>query len=834
MTQQTQPKSVVKSFFKWLLIFGLLSACGIAIYLRVSVIPNLPDPSSLNKTQLQTPLSIYSAEGFLIAKFGEKKRLPVAFDDIPPAQIHAFLAAEDKGFFQHSGIDFGGLARAAGQLLLTGEKKQGGSTITMQVARNFFLSKEKTYLRKLREILLSIIIERQLSKQEILTLYLNKIYLGHRSYGIAAAAEVYYDKKLAQLSLAQQAMIAGLPKAPSALNPITNPSRALIRRNYVLNRLLHLNYISQEQYDTAFAEPLSAKLHSATVELEAPYVAEMVRNKMSRQYGNEIYTSGMHVYTTIKATQQKAANRAVKNALHQYDRRHGYRGVLGHVDTIELAPDELDLTPLAVFKNIGDTKPAIVTGIAEKSISVTDKNRQTFDITWENLKWARPYINENKRGKRPVTAAEILVLGDIIRIRQKPNTETYELAQVPNVSGAIVAIAPYNGALTALVGGYDYYSGKFNRAYQADRQPGSGFKPILYSAALSKGYTTATLINDAPVVFNDAGLEQHWRPENYSGKFFGPTRLREALIHSRNLVSIRIMRDIGVTYVRNFAARFGFKPSLLPRNLSLALGSGSANPYKMATAYSVFANGGFSIQPHFISRIVSYSDEVLFKANPAIAIEREETSLTDQDATLLDEENTHSLADRSMTTMPLKNNGVLMTAPALPVIKRAERVMSPQLNFIVSSLLRDVIKRGTGRRALSIGRSDLAGKTGTTNDQRDAWFNGFNPSLVAVTWVGFDNNKPLGDKETGGRAALPIWMSFMKEALKDTPNMPLSQPEGIVGLLIDSETGLKTNPSNKKAIFEFFREKNIPASDSRSVNKNSSAVDRQQAIDELF
>ncbi len=787
--------------------------------------PSLPDPSSLKNIQFQTPLSVYSKEGLLIAKFGEKKRIPATFEDIPQTQIHAFLAAEDKDFFHHSGIDIFGLMRAAGQLVLTGKKRQGGSTITMQVARNFFLSREKTYIRKIREILLSLIIEQQLSKQDILTLYLNKIYLGHRSYGISAAAEVYYDKKLNELSLAQQAMIAGLPKAPSAFNPITNPSRALTRRNYVLNRLLSLNYINQQQYDDALAEPLSSKLHAATVELDAPYVAEMVRKKMHDMYGDDIYTTGMHVYTTINAVQQNAANHAVKNALHQYDRRHGYRGILGHIEDVDSNNDELDLSPLSAFKIIGETQPAVVSALFEKSISVLSTNNHVIDITWQDLKWAWPYINENKQGKQPTKAADILSVGDIVRIRQKPNSDAFELAQVPNVSGAMVAIQPYDGALTALVGGYDYYSGKFNRAYQANRQPGSGFKPVLYSAALAKGYSTATLINDAPVVFNDAGLEQQWRPENYSGKFFGPTRLREALIHSRNLVSIRILRDIGVSYVRNFATRFGFKPSALPKNLSLSLGSGGANPYQMATAYSVFANGGFSVKPYFIDRIISYTGDELFKADPAIAIEKEEPLSSEE-----------MLLENAAVTAPLviNSDNELTIEPTPPTINRAERVISPPLNFLVNSLLRDVVKRGTGRRALSLGRSDLAGKTGTTNDQRDAWFNGFNPSLVAVAWVGFDNSKPLGNRETGGRAALPIWMAFMKEALKGTPNIPLSQPEGIVGLLIDPETGLKTTPANQKAIFEYFREDNVPASDSQGGSNTGSTTGQQQTIDELF
>ena len=828
MNQQPNASSLFKKISISIFLIGVIFIGALGLYIKFSIIPDLPDVNLLKNIQLQTPMSIYSRDGLLIAKFGEKKRIPTRYEDIPTTQINAFLAAEDKDFFQHSGVDFIGLLRATGQLLLTGEKKQGGSTITMQVARNFFLTKKKTYSRKIREILLSFIIERELSKQDILTLYLNKIYLGHRSYGIAAAAQVYYDSTLSDLSLAQQAMIAGLPKAPSAFNPISNPDRAFLRRNYVLNRLLSLNYISQPEFNAAIAEPITARLHSASVEIEAPYVAEMVRNKVYEIYGDEIYTSGMHVVTTLDSTHQNAANHAVRKALHAYDRRHGYRGILDHIDLDNIDTNDLDLSPLSSYKKIGETEPAIVTALTDKSVTAITSDKVLVEITWENLKWAWPYINENKQGKKPTSAAEILAVGDIIRVRQQPNTDIFELTQVPNVSGALVSINPNDGALTSLVGGYDYYSSKFNRAFQSQRQPGSGFKPILYSAALSKGYTTATLINDAPVVFDDAGLEQQWRPENYSGKFFGPTRLREALIHSRNLVSIRILRDIGTKYVRNFAGRFGFNPSSLPNNLSLSLGSGSANPYKMATAYSVFANGGFSVSPYFIQQITSASGEILFQANPAVAIiDKQETP-----------QSKNLLADSAVTTPlitpTLLDNNTPIDPIVEPPIRKAPRVISPQLHFLINSLLRDVVNRGTGRKALSLGRSDLAGKTGTTNDQRDAWFNGFNPSLVAVAWVGLDNGKPLGNRETGGRAALPIWIDFMREALKNTPNIPLSQPDGIVGLLIDSETGLKTNPSNPKAIFEYFREENTPPADNKNNEFSNSSLGKQPSIEELF
>ena len=824
-------KPRISRFIKPLLIWGasfsLIFIATFALYIKFIALPSLPDISSLHNIQLQTPLNVYSNDGLLIAKFGEKKRIPVGYSDIPTIQINAFLAAEDKDFFQHSGVDIFGLARAMGQLILTGKKKQGGSTITMQVARNFFLTNKKTYTRKLREILLSLVIEQQLSKQDILTLYLNKIYLGHRSYGIAAAADVYYNKKLNELSLAQQAMIAGLPKAPSAFNPITNPSRALTRRNYVLNRLLDLQYITQAQFDSAIIEPISARLHASSVELDAPYVAEMVRSKMHALYGDDIYTSGMHVYTTINSQQQHAANLAVKNALHQYDRRHGYRGVLGHIELTNVDTLDEAFNPLKGYKDIGETQAALVTGIQKKSIKVLKRDGQTVDIQWDDLSWAWPYINENRQGRKPNTASDILTLGDIIRVRQKHESDAFELAQVPSVSGSLVAMDPTSGALNALVGGYDYYYSKFNRATQAKRQPGSGFKPFLYSAALTKGYTAATLINDAPVVFNDAGLEQQWRPENYSGKFFGPTRLREALTHSRNLVSIRILRDVGVNYVRHFATRFGFDANSLPRNLSLSLGSGSTNPYQMATAYSVLANGGFRVEPYFIERMVSFSAEELFHANPARAPSKKIAIITD----------TSSTTPLTPTELVTTNTTGEPAPEALLGIDEqlvAERVISPQIHYLMNSLLRDVVKRGTGRRALRLGRSDLAGKTGTTNDQRDAWFNGFNPSLVAVAWVGFDNSKPLGSKETGGRAALPIWMAFMKKALQGTPNIPLSQPNDIVGLLIDPATGLKTTPSNQQAIIEYFRKENIPSNANSSESNNHPSNEEQQTIDELF
>ncbi|ORU90280.1 MAG: peptidase [Cycloclasticus sp. symbiont of Poecilosclerida sp. M] len=799
----------------------------------------------LKNVQYQTPLTVYSQEGLLISQFGEQKRIPIEYADVPEGQINAFLAAEDNRFFQHGGVDYIGLTRAAIQLLLTGKKKQGGSTITMQVARNFFLSNKKTYTRKLREILLSYIIESELSKQEIFSLYLNKIFLGHRSYGIAAAAQIYYGARLSDLSLAQQAMIAGLPKAPSAYNPITNPERALIRRDHILNRMFSLDYITQEQLDIALAESISAEISAASIDVQAPYIAEMVRSELYKTYGDEIYTSGMHVYTTIKSSQQRAANHAAREALHQYDKRHGYRGALGHVKNLASLTTEEIASSLAEYKKIGDTVPAIVMQLGEENISVQTRGSEKQVISWDGLSWAKTYISENRYGVNPKKPSDILKLGDIIRIRIKHNASKgsdadsnqktveplvkpqLELAQVPQAAGAIVAMDPKNGRVTALVGGYDFYESKFNRAYQTKRQPGSGFKPILYTAALTKGYTTATLINDAPVVFDDAGLEEQWRPENYSGKFYGPTRLREALVNSRNLVSIRILRDLGVRYVSNFAANFGFNPAALPKNLSLALGSSSASPYQMATVYSVFANGGFQVEPHFIDRIVSPSGDTLFKASHPIVC----TDCLPEELAFAD----------TVQTIPLPTTeGVALfeNSPMSDAVTEqvpAKRVLSPQVNFLINNLLRDVVNRGTGRKALSLGRTDLAGKTGTTNDQKDAWFNGFNPNLVAIAWVGFDDSRSLGDFETGGKAALPMWMSFMGKALKGSPDIALQQPEEIVSILIDKETGLMSGPSNEDAVFEFFREENVPQAQANIPTPDGMLGEpEQKTIEELF
>lgn len=761
---------------KIILILALLTliAAGV-IYFFLA--PKLPDTNTLKETQLQIPLRIFSSEGLLMAEFGEKRRIPVEYNDIPKPLVEAFLAAEDDRFYQHPGVDYQGIIRAAYSLLLTGEKSQGGSTITMQVARNFFLSNEKTYLRKLNEIILALEIEKVLSKEEILALYLNKIYLGSRAYGVGAAANVYYGKPLDQLSLAEMAMIAGLPKAPSAYNPIANPERATVRRNYVLRRMWEVGFIQKADYEEAIKAPVTASYHGPEIKVYAPYVSEMVRTELINKFGEEAYTNGFNVYTTIRAKHQQAANKALQSALLDYDRRHGYRGPVANVALPEDVSDRAALDKVVKdYDNIGPLKTAVVIETTDEKAELYIRNWGYAQLPLNAVKWAQKKLSTNSRGPVPKKITDAIKVGDIIRVEQltSPN---WELAELPEAQGALVAVAPYDGAVTALNGGFDFFNNKFNRVTQSRRQPGSGFKPFIYSAALEKGYTAATIINDAPVVFDDPGLENVWRPQNYSGKFFGPTRLREALIHSRNLVSIRLLRDIGADYAVQYAERFGFKPGMMHKNLSLALGSGSAAPWDMARAYSSLANGGYKIEPYIIQRVEDATGKIVMQATPDTVCE---TCLMDEST--LDDSDFHV----------------------------AKRIMTPQNNYIMNSLLRDVVKHGTGRKAMSLGRDDLAGKTGTTNDQVDAWFNGFHPELVAVAWVGFDNPHSLGRYETGGRAALPMWIDFMKVALEGMPEAPLQPPVGMVTVRIDPATGLLARPEATDAIYETFREEYVP------------------------
>ncbi|MEJ2143179.1 MAG: transglycosylase domain-containing protein [Gammaproteobacteria bacterium] len=602
-----------------LALLGAISLLVAYIYLT----PDLPDIETLKDVKLQVPLRVYTRDGDLMAEFGEMKRSPLKYEEFPDLLIKAVLAAEDDRFFIHPGVDYQGILRAAFHLIRTGEKGQGGSTITMQVARNFFLSREKTFLRKFTEIFLALKIEDELSKEDILALYLNKIYLGKRAYGFAAAAQVYYGKKLDELTIAEFAMIAGLPKAPSRYNPVVNPERAIIRRDYVLGRMHELEFIDDEAYQLAMESEDEASVHGQDIDIEAPYVAEMVRSVMLEKYGHKAYTEGLKVYTTVESRHQKVANDALRQALLEYDRRHGYRGTLGHVELLEdvlpvergqteeaqdIDPeeqpqsednvsfkDEFDVwrEVLRKHNSAGNLTPAIVFQVDGQSVYAYTEDEKVVYIPWEKLNWARRYVDDTHMGPVLENAGDVLAEGDIIYITPDSKPGCSWLAQLPTVGGSLVALRPEDGSLQAAVGGFDFYESKFNRVVQAKRQPGSSFKPFIYTAALDKGYTAASVINDAPVVFEAPGLEDTWRPENYSGKFYGPTRLRQALIKSRNLVSIRLMRDIGIGYSLRYVERFGFDRKSLPRDLSLALGSGAVTPLELAQGYAVFANGGY-------------------------------------------------------------------------------------------------------------------------------------------------------------------------------------------------------------------------------------------------
>ncbi len=736
------------------------------------LLPGLPATDSLQDVQFSVPLRIYTHEGSLMSEFGEKRRLPVNYDDVPDTMVDAFLASEDDRFFEHPGVDWQGIARAVVLLIQTGERAQGGSTITMQVARNFFLSNEKTYTRKLNEILLALKIESELDKEEILELYFNKIYLGHRAYGIVAAAELYYGLPLSELTLPQTAMMAGLPKAPSKMNPITNPERALRRRNYVLRRMLELGNISDKEYQVATKAPVTARIHHKIPDTSSPYVAEMVRSYMVGKHGEKAYTAGYKVYTTIHDRLQKAADHALRKALLDYDKRHGYRGAEHHYELEQSAGEGDWLQMLEGYSVLGGLHPGLVISISDKSADIYLKDKGLITLEWAAISWARRYIDENRRGPGPRSATEIFQSGDLIRVMK--TDEGLKLAQIPDVEGALVSLSPEDGSILALSGGFAFNHSKFNRVIQAERQPGSSFKPLIYSAALANGYTAASLVNDAPVVFDDPGLEDTWRPENYSGKYRGPTRLRSALTYSRNLISIRLLRSVGIRTTIKYAAKFGFDPERLPKDLSLSLGSGAVSPLELARAYTILANGGYLTNPYFITRIETADGEVVFQANP-------------------DRVCRECGASEGQST-----DGI------------AKKVVDSGNVYIIASMMRDVIKAGTGTKALVLNRPDLSGKTGTTNDQKDAWFSGFNANIVTTAWVGFDKVRPLGSSETGGQAALPMWIDYMRVALESTPEAYPVKPSDIITVRIDRQTGLLAGPGQKNSYLEIFRKGKAP------------------------
>lgn len=821
--------------------------------------PKLPSIEGLSDVQLQVPLRIYSSDGTLMGEFGEKRRTPKKLEEVPVLMRQAFLSAEDDRFFEHPGVDYQGILRAVVNLIKTGRRGQGGSTITMQLARNFYLTSEKTYLRKLNEILLALKIERELDKEKILELYLNKIYLGNRAYGVAAAAQVYYGVTLDALSLAQTAMIAGLPKAPSAYNPIVNPERASIRRNYVLSRMYSLNFISATQFEENKNASVSAKRHRNATGVYAPYVNEMVRTEIVKQFGDEAYARGLNVYTTIDKRLQQAANDSIWNGLVAYDRRHGYRGVIRQLElkhdaalkgdqatsnvsaddiVDEMAGEKAWLSNLKTEKDYGRFVPALILSVnddmpeavakdepaqtraqEQRSALALLKDGSRVQIPWSGIQWAREYISVNRIGKELQKVSDVIKPGDVVWLAQDAKAG-WNLAQIPQPQAALVSIKPNNGAIQSLVGGFNFERSKFNRVVQAKRQAGSAFKPVVYAAALDKKYTPASLINDAPVVFKDSALEGTWRPENYSGKTFGPTRLRLALYKSRNLVSIRVLRSIGIKHATQYAQKFGLNKSELPYDLSLALGSAELSPLQMSRIYSVFANGGYLIEPYLIQRIEDADGSTLYEADPVVAC----TSCAIAEQRRLQQQSPANIV----------GNEALAKLP-----KQAERTLEPRLAFQMNSILQDVVLRGTARRAMVLGRKDLAGKTGTTNDQHDAWFSGYNPDLVTTTWMGFDQHKSLGNKETAARAALPIWVDFMKVALSGKSDRQLLRPDGLVTMKINAETGLAATDADTNTVFEIFRKEQAPGpapdlGNATSVEKSAGTDDANAIPEQLF
>lgn len=796
---------ILSRLFKWFLTLSLigvfLGAATLAgVYYYFS--PQLPDVQTLRDVKFQTPLRIFSADDKLIAEFGEKKRAPVSYEQIPTDFVHALQAAEDARFFEHFGIDIKGLSRAAFQLASTGAIQSGGSTITMQVAKNFFLTREQTFKRKFIEILLALQIETKLSKQEIMALYVNQIYLGHRAYGIEAAANTYYGLSIDQLNLAQLAMIAGLPKAPSAFNPITNPSRATTRRDWILGRMLELGYIDSARHAEAVAFVDNARYHRSDIELDAPYIAEMVRQQLFERYGEALYTDGYRVWTTVNSHQQQEAIDALRRGLLAYTDRHGYHGAEASLDLESLTSESDQVSELRQYPAFAGLQPALVKSVTDTSAQLLLRSGESAELEWDGIKWARPFRSVHWTGPAPKSATEVLSAGDIIRVMPDADGKL-RLTQMPQVQGALVALNPQDGAIRSLVGGFSFYHNKFNRATQAYRQPGSSIKPFLYTAALENGFTPASIINDAPIVFHDVSLEGNWRPENDNGEFNGPMRLREALYRSRNLVSIRIMRSLGIEQAREYMLRFGFEPDKLPANLSLSLGSASATPLQIARGYAAIANGGFLIEPYLISRIENAEGEILEQASPVRVCHECLNTEAGQP--------TDTISTASASTM---DTAQLLETDIQP--QAAPRIISERNAFLIYDVMRDVITRGTGTRARILERADLAGKTGTTNEQKDTWFSGFSPDLVTTVWVGFDQPSPLGRGEYGSSTALPIWIDYMEEALAGLPDRPPAAPEGVVRIAIDPASGLRAWPGQSNAISEYFRTEDVPTETARS------------------
>jgi penicillin-binding protein 1A len=839
------------------LLIAFANVCAY-VYLR----PALPQVDSLRDVQLQVPLRVYTRDGRLMASIGEQRRIPVRYSDLPPKLIQAFLATEDDRFFRHHGVDWEGILRAALANARAGRISQGASTITMQVARDMFLTPRRDMKRKMSEVYISLLMETEFTKEEIFSLYVNKIFLGQRSYGVAAAAEVYFGKTLDQLNIAEMATLAGIPAAPSAVNPVANPDAATQRRGHVLGRMRDLGYITQAEYEAAKTSPMESRMHGPSIEVDAPYVAEMVRNDLQAKFGDAVYTAGYQVFTTIDSRLETAGTVALRTGLLEYDRRHGWRGATDKVDLSKGASDadleaELDQRPA-----VGGLRPAIVESVEDKSAKIFVKDMGSVTLPWTKLSWARRELPEEKTDRSPAQAAEIFGRGDVIyTVGNSP--QTLQFVQVPEAQSALVAMDPKDGAVVALVGGFDFFQSKFNRVTQARRQPGSGFKPFIYAAAFDKGYTPASVVIDAPIVIDTAGNDVGWRPKEMEGEFFGPVRLREALAHSRNLVSVRLVRDIGVEYTRDYVTRFGFDKTHVPDDLTMALGTAELSPLQVVTGYAAFANGGFRVTPYYIDRILDASGKTIYQAEPLIACAQcaaGADSTSAANAALADGRpptgagliatsaatganptngpgaergagSAHPLQARTAGARDgLLDEGVHDGKSLIPVRNLAPQILRPQVAYLLSDMMADVIRHGTGMKALVLGRDDIAGKTGTTNDAHDAWFSGFNADIVASVWTGFDQDRSLGELEQGSRAALPTWIFFMHEALSGVPRHKVPVPDGIVTVRISPDTGLLASADDPNGIMEKFIDGALPKPGSPEGQNNQNPNDGDKPL----
>ena len=836
-------------------LLGGIALTGIYFYIK----PDLPSVAILKDVRLQTPMRIYTHDGKLISQYGVKRRIPVTLDQAPDLLQKAILATEDNRFYEHFGIDPIGITRAFINLVLTGEKSQGASTLTQQLARGFFLTREKTYIRKIKEVFIALHMETELSKDEIFELYLNKVELGHRSFGFGAAAQVYYGKRLDELTLAQIATLAGLPQAPSVLNPVSRPQRSVERRRIVLLRMLDEGYITRQQFDEAASAPVTAEKHGAEIELDAPYLADLIYSEMVTLYGKEeAETGGYQVYATVSSELQQAAQNAVKQNLHDYDERHGFRGAVARLwpqeqnnaepnpeetstecDSESLYPDWLcEVTEETLINQLdnagafGFVFPVAVISVDEQSFTTRDVTGIERVIEWEGMDWARPFLSDSRQGQPPSQASDIVSAGDIVYIREQDNQ--WRLAQLPEVSGAFVALDPYDGAVQAIVGGYSFYQSQFNRATQAKRQVGSNIKPFVYSAALDNGYTVASIINDAPINEWDEATGVAWRPQNSPAEYDGPIRMRVALGKSKNVVSVRLLRGVGLDNTIEHLTRFGLDKADIHRDETVSLGSSSHTPLEIVRGMATIANGGFLIEPHFIDRVLNETGEVLWQTNPVVACSDCDETNSPQQQPVSEEADIEALLAAELNqSLPVQTDSDEVLA--------APRVITPQNAFLVADMMRTAVRangswnkktywQGTGWRARNIlQRTDLAGKTGTTNDSRDAWFSGFSRNLVATAWVGFDDmtrqlgraayNNPLAKRdpdrfgwmgnamvgtESGAMAAQPAWIRFMQVALEDEPEEAMSVPDDIVRVRIDRTSGKLTRRTDHTTLFEYF------------------------------